>query len=143
MYAWWRLNVRESSFVVCIELCPVCFPIVSECESVLCSLYLVRVLTRVIMGRWSEFSACIVCQAVRLHSTVEIVVMSGEVACCSVVCGTLVGVSVFSMMCSELLIMSEISCPLWSLVCEYQSVECAFTSPVSIESGILVTCHMQ
>ena len=46
-------------------------------------------------------------------------------------CGTLLGVSVFSMMCSELLIMSEISCPLWSSVCEYQSVECAFTSPVS------------
>ena len=47
----------------------------------------------------------------RLHSVVEIVVMSGEVACscCSVLCGTLVGVSVFSIMCSELLIMSEIS----------------------------------
>ena len=26
---------------------------------------------------------------------------------------------------------------------EYQSVECAFTSPVSIESGMLVTCRMQ
>ena len=74
-----------------------------------CSLYLVRVLIVVIMGRWSEFNACIVCQVVRSHSVVEIVVMSGEVACCSVVCGTLVGVSVFSMMCSELLIMSEIS----------------------------------
>ena len=35
--------------------------------------------------------------------------MSGEVACCSVVCGTLVGVSVFSIMGSELLILSEIS----------------------------------
>ena len=35
--------------------------------------------------------------------------MSGEVTCCSVVCGTLVGVSVFSIMCYELLIMSEIS----------------------------------
>ena len=66
------------------------------------SLYLVRVLIVVIMGRWSEFSACIVCQVVLLYSVVEIVVMSGEVACCSVVCGTLVGVSVFSMMCSEL-----------------------------------------
>ena len=53
------------------------------------------------MGRWSEFSGCIVCQVVRPYS----VVMSGKVACCSVVCG----VSVFSMMCSELLIMSEIS----------------------------------
>ena len=34
---------------------------------------------------------CIVCQVVRLYSVVEIVVMSGDVACCSVVCGTLVG----------------------------------------------------
>ena len=49
------------------------------------------------------------CQVVRLYSVVEIVVMSGELACCSAVCGSLVGVSVFSMMCSELLIMSEIS----------------------------------
>ena len=49
------------------------------------------------------------CQVVRLYSVVEIVVKSGEVACCSVVCGTQVGVSVFSIMCSELLIMSEIS----------------------------------
>ena len=32
--------------------------------------------------------------------------MSVDVACCSVVCGTLVGVSVFSIMCSEFLIMS-------------------------------------
>ena len=54
-----------------------------------------RVLIVVIMGRWSEFSpcACIVCQVVRLYSVVKIVVMSGKVACCSVVCGTLVGVS--------------------------------------------------
>ena len=44
-----------------------------------------------------------------LYSVVEIVVMSGEAACCSVVCGTLVGVLVFSIMCSELLIMLEIS----------------------------------
>ena len=42
------------------------------------------------------------CQVVRLYNVVKIVVMSGEVACCSVVCGTLVGVSVFSIMCSEL-----------------------------------------
>ena len=56
-----------------------------------CSLYLVRVLIVVIMGRWSEFSACIVRQGVRLYSVVETVVMSGEVAFCSVVCGTLVG----------------------------------------------------
>ena len=74
-----------------------------------CSLYVVRVLIVVIMGRWFEFGACIVCQVVRLYSVVEIVVMSGEVTCCSVVCGTLVGVSMFCVMCSELLIMSVIS----------------------------------
>ena len=28
-------------------------------------------------------------------------------------------------------------------MCEYQSVECAFTSPVSIEPGMLVTCRIQ
>ena len=68
---------------------------------------------------------------------------------CSILCLMCPGSSVhvgcilpvFSVMCSELLIMSEISCPLWSSVCEYQSVECAFTSPVSIESGMLVTCR--
>ena len=58
--------------------------------------------------------------------------MYGVMVCCSVVCGTLVGVSVFSIMCYELLIMSWISCPLWSSVCEYQSVECVFTSHVSM-----------
>ena len=30
----------------------------------------------VIMGRWSEFNVCIVCQVVRLYNVVEIVVMS-------------------------------------------------------------------
>ena len=49
------------------------------------------------------------CQVVRLYSVVEIVVMSLVVVCCSVVCSTLVGVSAFSIMCSEMLIMSEIS----------------------------------
>ena len=49
------------------------------------------------------------CQVVRLHNVVEIVVTSGEVTFCSVVCSTLVGVSVFSIMCSELVVMSEIS----------------------------------
>ena len=46
----------------------------------------------------------------QLYDVVEIVVMSGDVVCCSVVWGgTLVGLSVFSIMCSELLIMSVIS----------------------------------
>ena len=58
-----------------------------------------HVLIVVIMGRWPEFSACTVCQVVRLYSVVENVVMSGEVAFCSVVCGTLVGVSIVCVMC--------------------------------------------
>ena len=44
-------------------------------------------------------------QVVRLYMVVEVVMMYGEVACCSVVCDTLVGVSVFNIMCFELLIM--------------------------------------
>ena len=43
-------------------------------------------------------------------------VMSGDVVCCNVVFGTLVGVSVFSVMWSELLITSAMSCLLWSSV---------------------------
>ena len=39
-----------------------------------------RVLNVVVMGRWTEFSMCIVWQVVLLYSVVEIVVMYGEVA---------------------------------------------------------------
>ena len=38
---------------------------------------------------------------------------------------------VFSVMWSELLMTSAISCPLWSSVYECQGVECAFISPVT------------
>ena len=62
----------------------------------------------------------------------------GDVVCCSVVFGTLVGVFVFSVMWSELLMTSAISCPLWSSVYECQRVECAFTSPVRTECGMFV-----
>ena len=50
----------------------------------------------------------------------DTVVISGDVVCCSVVFGTLVGVFVFSVMWSELLMTSAISCPLWSLVYDCQ-----------------------
>ena len=49
----------------------------------------------------------------------------GDDVCCSVVFGTLSGVFVFSVMWSELLMTSAISCPLWSSVYECQRVECA------------------
>ena len=68
----------------------------------------------------------------------DTVVMSGEDVCCSVVFGTLVGVFVFSVMGSELLLTSAISCPLWSSVYECQRVECAFISPVRTECGMFV-----
>ena len=48
----------------------------------------------------------------------DTVVISGDDVCCSVVFGTLVGVSVFSVMWSELLMTSAIGCPLWSSVYE-------------------------
>ena len=69
--------------------------------------------------------------------------ISGEVVCCSVVFDTLVGVFVFSVMWSELLMTSAISCPLWSSVYDCHTVECAFTSPVRCECGMFVICCMQ
>ena len=73
----------------------------------------------------------------------DTVVMSGDNVCCSVVFGTLVGVFMFSVMWSELLMTSAISCPLWSSVYECQRVECAFTSPVRTEGGMFVMYCMQ
>ena len=73
----------------------------------------------------------------------DTVVMSGDDVCCSVVFGTLVRVFVFSVMWSELLMTSAISCPLWSSVYECQRVECAFTSPVKTECGMFVMYCMQ
>ena len=58
-------------------------------------------------------------------------VIYGDDVCCSVVFGTLVGV--FSVLWSDLLMPSAISCPLSSSVYEYQRVGCALTSPVRTE----------
>ena len=57
-------------------------------------------------------------------------VISGEDVCCSVVFGTLVGV--FSVMWSELLMTSAISCPLWSSVYECQRVELMMMMQINI-----------
>ena len=69
-------------------------------------------------------------------------VISCEDICCNVVFSTLVGVFVFSVMWSELLITSAISCPLWLFVDECQRVKCAFTFSVRIECGMFVMCWM-
>ena len=61
----------------------------------------------------------------------------GDNVCCSVVFGTLVGV--FSVMWTELLMKSVISCPLCSSVYECQRMECAFTSPVRTECSMSVS----
>ena len=58
--------------------------------------------------------------------------------CCIAAFGTLAGVSVFSVIWSELLMTSGISCPLWSSLYECQRMECALTSPVSNECGMFV-----
>ena len=69
----------------------------------------------------------------------DTVVISGEDVCCSVVFGTLVGVFAFSVMWSELLMMtSAISCRLWSSMYECHKVEYAFTFLVRIECGMFV-----
>ena len=57
--------------------------------------------------------------------------------------GTLVGVCVFSVMWSVLLMTYAITCPLCSSVYECQRVECAFTSPVRTECGMFVMYCMQ
>ena len=62
---------------------------------------------------------CPLCPVV-FYSALDTVVISGEDVCCSVVFGTLVGVSVFSIMWSELLMTSDINCPLLSSVCDCQ-----------------------
>ena len=89
----------------------------------------------VMLGKWSDDSV----HDVRLYSVLDTVVVSDEDVCCSVVFGTLVGVIVFSVMWSELLMTSAICCPLWSSVYECHNVECAFTSPVRTECGMFVT----
>ena len=52
-------------------------------------------------------------------------------------------VCVFSVVWSELLMTSAISCPLWLSVYKCQIVECAFTSPVRTECGMFVMYCMQ
>ena len=69
--------------------------------------------------------------------------ISGEDLCCTVVFGTLVGVSVFSVIWSELLMTSAISCPLWSSGYAYHRVECTFTSLVRTKCGMFMMCCMQ
>ena len=64
----------------------------------------------VIMGKWSDDSACPRCPVVKG------VRHRGDDVCCSVGFGTLFGVFVFSVMWSELLMTAAISCPLWSSV---------------------------
>ena len=65
----------------------------------------------------------------------DTLVISGDDVCCSVVLGTQVGVFVFSVMWSELLMTSAISCP--------QRVECALTYLVMTECGMFVMYCMQ
>ena len=62
------------------------------------------------------------CGDVRVYSVLDTIVISVEDVCSNVVFGTLVGVFVCTVMWSELLMTSAISCSLWSLVYEYQRV---------------------
>ena len=84
-----------------------------------------------------SYPRCLVVQCV-----LDNVGISGDYIFCSVVFGTLVGVFVFTVMWSELLITSVISFPLWSSVYECPRVECAFTS-MRTECGMFVMYCMQ
>ena len=68
-------------------------------------------------------------------------VISGEDVGFSVVFCTLVGVSMFSVIWSELLMPSAISCPLWSSVYECQRMGCAFTFPVRYVCDVLYAMY--
>ena len=57
--------------------------------------------------------------------------ISGEDVCCSVVFGILVGVFVFSVMWSELLMTSAICCPLVIM----EEACCCLPTPMTLDSG--------
>ena len=97
----------------------------------------------VMMSKWSDDSAYCVVHDVRLYSVSDTMVLSGKDVCCSAVFETLVDVSMFSVISSELLMASAISCPLLLSVDESQRLECAFISPVRIECGMFVMYCMQ
>ena len=60
-------------------------------------------------------------------------VIYGEDVCCSVGFGTMVGVAVFSVIWSDLLMPSAIICFMWSSVYECQRVECGVCVHISAE----------
>ena len=71
------------------------------------------------MGKWSDDSAYWVVHGVQLDSVLDTMVISGDDVCCSVVFGTLVCVCLLSVLWSELLMTSAISCHLGSSVYEF------------------------
>ena len=97
-------------------------------------------LIMVMMGKWSDDGACRVVHDVRLNSVLDTVVISSKMFVVVWCLALLVGVFVFSVMWSELLMTSAIRCPLWSSVYECQRVKCAFISPVRTECGMFVMC---
>ena len=70
----------------------------------------------------------------------DTVVMSGDDVCCSMVFGTVVGVFVFCVMWSELLMTSAISCPLWSSVYECQTTQPTSGGTVTADSSCCANC---
>ena len=51
-------GLSESGHCVFRDLCPVGFRVVYKCSSFCCSLYSCRMLIVVMMGKWSDDSAC-------------------------------------------------------------------------------------
>ena len=86
-------------------------------------------LKEISIGRWSELSAVSVVHVIFPAMVLEAVEISGEVGFWSM-CGCLVGVFSFRIICVEFVRMSEIRAPLWSSVCPNQVEEWAFMSLV-------------
>ena len=61
----------------------------------------------------------------------DTVVISGDDVCCRVVFGTLVGVFVFIVIWSELLVTSAFNCPMWLLLFTFQSGASQSITPAS------------
>ena len=114
MYVGGYDGLSESGLCVFRELCPVSFLVVRESPSVL------------LQSVVRSYVNCV-----------------KDDVCCIVVFGSLVGVFVFRVMWSELLMTSAISCPMWASVYECQKVECAFTPPVRTECGMFVMYCIQ
>lgn len=107
------------------------------------SLKLLLVLMVIMIGKWSDDSWVFVSHEVLFARDEDMVVMSGDVACCSGFGGSRVGRPWLRMMWSDCWIVSAMISPLWSVrVDESHRCECALASPAMSEFWVVVSSVM-